>query len=85
MPNTISLAAKAAHLALSPTPSFSARCLAPGGGPGFLAIVCTASPPLARLLAPLLHTVVAVGVAVIGYGFLRQGGVVMHHPVRHGS
>lgn len=57
--------------------------LAPGG---VAALLCAATRvPVARLLAPLLHTVFALAVFVLGLGFLRTGGIAPHHRLQHES
>ncbi|CAK9782199.1 hypothetical protein CC85DRAFT_282212 [Cutaneotrichosporon oleaginosum] len=54
--------------------------------PGVTALLCAATRvPIARLLAPLLHTVFALAVFVIGFGFLRAGGIAPRHVLMHES
>jgi ABC-type Fe3+ transport system permease subunit len=57
--------------------------LAPGG---VAALLCAATRvPVARLLAPLLHTAFALAVFVIGLGFLRTGGIAPRHGLQQES
>ncbi|BEI86996.1 hypothetical protein CcaverHIS002_0703420 [Cutaneotrichosporon cavernicola] len=69
------------------TPLFAkdiSNALAPAGDVAALLSAAT-RVPVARLLAPLLHSILAVAVFVIGFGFLRTGGIAPRHGLQHES